>query len=227
MLIIIEVIAEPLNKLIIFISIAFVLLKTPLIGKYIAVINTLIHEVGHALVAMLTFGKVDKIKLFANTSGVAWSSSKFWVGRVLTSLAGYPIASATSYLFLYFIRNQKYMYILVIIIAILVFSLIFWVRNIYGFFWIITFLGSITIIINSGNMNLIENILLFISCILFVEAISSAFAIFKLSFIDPKNAGDATSLSRSIILIPAPIWGILFFAQSLLFGYGGIKLFMQ
>lgn len=224
--IIIEFIVNPLNKFIIFIIIAFILLKMPVIGKYIAVINTLIHEVGHALVAMFTFGKVEKIELFANTSGTAWSSSRFWIGRVLTSLAGYPFASATSYLFLYLIINQKYIYVLGILLIMLVFSFILWVRNLYGFFWIITFLVFMNGLIIYDNATLTYNILLFITTIIFMESISSAFDIFKLSFTQPTKAGDATSLWKSIIFAPSPIWGTFFFVQSLLFGYLGIRLFI-
>lgn len=218
---------EPLTKLAIFISIAFVLLKIPIIGKYVAVVNTLVHEVGHAIVAILTGGKVDKIELFANTEGTAWSSSRFWIGRVLTSLAGYPAASATAFLFLYLIDNQKYLYILIILLVVLIFSLVFWIRNLYGFFWVVTFSSIFVALILYGNAVLVVNVLLFITAIIFVESISSAFTILKLSFTQPTDAGDATSLWKSIIFIPSPIWGILFFVQSLFFGYLGINLFIS
>lgn len=198
----------------------------PIIGKYIAVINTLIHEVGHALIAKFTFGEVEKIELFADTSGVAWSSSRFWIGRVLTSLAGYITASATGYLFLYLIISQKYIYILFILLVVLIFSFFFWIRNLYGFLWTLTFSSLIIGLVLYDNKILTENILLFITSIIFVESVLSAFTIFKLSFTQPTKAGDATSLWKSIILIPSPVWGLFFFAQSLLFAYLGIKLFI-
>lgn len=216
---------EPLTKLVIFIIIAFILLKIPVIGKYVAVVNTLIHEVGHALVSKLTFGSVDKIELFSNTEGTAWSSSRFWIGRVLTSLAGYPAASATGFLFLYLIYNQKYIYVLIILLVVLIFSFIFWIRNLYGLFWVITFSAFIVALIMYNNTILTENVLLFITSIIFVESITSAFTILKLSITQPTNAGDATNLWKSIIFIPSPVWGVLFFSQSLVFGYMGIKLF--
>lgn len=177
--------------------------------------------------AVLTFGKVEKIELFANTEGTAWSTSRFWIGRVLTSLAGYPAASATAFLFLYLISNQNYFYVFVIIVFVMVFSLIFWIRNFYGAFWVITFTATFVTLIWYGNQTLNENILLFITSIILVESVFSAFDILKLSFMKPTDAGDTTNLWKSIIFIPSPVWGILFFVQSLAFGYLGINLFIQ
>lgn len=217
---------EPLTKLIIFIIIAFILVKLPVVGRYVAVVNTLIHEVGHALAAKLTFGKVEKIELFANTEGTAWSSSRFWIGRVITSLAGYPTASATGFLLLYLIYNQKYLYVLIILLSFLIISFIFWIRNLYGLFWVITFSAFIVWLIVYNNVTLTENVLLFITSIVFVESITSAFTILKLSISQPGNAGDATSVWKSIIFIPPQVWGVLFFSQSLFFGYLGISLYI-
>ena len=217
---------DPLVKLIIFIVTAFLLLKLPIIGRYIAVINTLIHEVGHALASKLTFGEVDRIELFSNTEGTAWSSNRFWIGRVLTSLAGYPTASATGFLLLYLIYNQKYLYSLIILLGILIFGFVFWIRNLYGLFWVMSFSSLIIWIVIYDNAILTESILLLITSIIFVESITSAFTIFRLSITQPGNAGDATSMWKSIIFIPPQIWGFLFFLQSLFFGYLGVSLYM-
>ena len=80
---------EITTKIIVYILIAILLTKLPIVGKYFALINTLIHEIGHQLASMVTFGKAHKIHLFANTEGLAFSSHRFWIGRVLTTLAGY------------------------------------------------------------------------------------------------------------------------------------------
>ena len=50
---------------------AFILGIIPVVGKYVAVINTFLHEVGHALIAYLLGGRVHSISLFANTEGTA------------------------------------------------------------------------------------------------------------------------------------------------------------
>ncbi|NLJ18295.1 M50 family metallopeptidase [Globicatella sulfidifaciens] len=219
-------ITDPFVKLIVFIVIAYVFLKLPIFGKYVSVVNTLFHEVGHALMALLTGGQVEKIELFSNSEGVAWSSNRFWLGRVLTSLAGYPTASATSFLFLYLISKGDYIYVFIILIAVLVFSFIFWIRNLYGLLWVITFTALFTLLALYGSEVLVSNILLIITSIIFVESITTSFDILKLSFSQPTRAGDATSLWKSIIFIPSPIWGVLFFVQSIVFGTLGVSLFL-
>ena len=120
---------------------AILLTKLPIIGKYFAMINTLIHEIGHQLTSMVTFGKAHKIHLFANTEGLAFSSHRFWIGRVLTTLAGYTFSSFMSASF-FLIYKGGYFLVIYILLAMLTISLFFWIRNWYGFFWILTFSGG-------------------------------------------------------------------------------------
>ena len=44
--------------------VAFLLPKVPVVGKFFNIINTLIHELGHALMALLFEGKVVRIEIF-------------------------------------------------------------------------------------------------------------------------------------------------------------------
>jgi Peptidase M50B-like len=212
---------------ILFVILSIILTKLPIIGKYFSIVNTLIHETGHALMALLTGGKVQKIQLFSNTEGAAWTSNPHWLGRVLTSLAGYVFSSATACLFLYFISIEKYDYILYILITILGLGLLFWIRNLYGFFWITTFCAGFGYLLWAGNATIIQYVLLFITAVIFVQSIISAFEILYLSFKDSHNAGDATNLARATYIIPAQIWGLFFFLQSLFFGWKGIELFFN
>lgn len=222
-----DIINEPLFKITLSIVLALALLKTPIVGKYLSVINTLFHEVGHAVISILTFGKVEKIELFSNTEGAAWSSSRFFIGRILTSLAGYPAASATALLFLFLISKNNFLYIFIIISFVLLFSLIFWIRNIYGLFWSTSSLALLYGLIVYGNPLFIEIVLMIITSILLVQSILSSWDILNLSFKTPTEAGDATSLWKSTLIIPPQVWGILFFVQSLFFTSLGIKLFIS
>lgn len=210
---------------IIFVVLSILFTKLPVIGKYFSIVNTLIHETGHALMAIATGGKVAKIELFANTEGTAWTSSRSWIGRVLTSLAGYVFSSFIAFLFLYFLSIGKYDYILYILITILLLGLIFWVRNLYGFFWITTFCAGFGYLIWNGNAAFIQYVLLFITSVIFVQSVISAFEILYLSFKNSRDAGDATNLARTTIIIPAQIWGIFFFLQSLFCAWKGIKFY--
>lgn len=207
--------------IVIFLLIAFGISRIPVIGKYVKVVNTMIHESGHALMAMLTSGKVYSISLFANTEGVARTGSRFWVGRVLTSIAGYPFSSFVSFVLMYFLFHQKYEIICYALLGFVVINVLFWVRNIYGILWLLTFGAILGVIWYTGFTTWgVYLITLFVS-IVFVEAIYTAFIILWLSIREKENAGDARNLSRSTF-IPTVIWGLLFALQSLYFGYLGI-----
>ncbi|MEX3623722.1 M50 family metallopeptidase [Viridibacillus arvi] len=231
--------------LLIFIIVAAIVSRLPIVGKYFSIINTLIHEIGHALMAIITGGKVDKIQLFANTEGTAWTSNRFWLGRVLTSAAGYVFSSFIAFAFLYSISIERFEYcipieklgycisieryelILYTLVVFLVIGLLFWIRNLYGFFWMISFTAGFAYLIWKGNDVVTEYVLLFITATILVQSIYSAWEILYLSFKSPSDAGDATNLAKSTFIIPAQVWGIFFFLQSLYFGWLGLSLFLR
>src|SRR5688572_11763556 len=86
---------------------AFLICRIPKIGVYFRCINTLIHEVGHALFSILTSGSVERIDLFADTSGAAYTKSKNIFGKLLVPLAGYTFASAASWGAFWLLENGK------------------------------------------------------------------------------------------------------------------------
>lgn len=233
-----------INFLILFV-LAIIVLKTPVIGKYVKIINTLIHEIGHALMAIVTRGSVGKIQLFANTEGAAWTSNRFWIGRFLTSIAGYPFASIMGFVFCYLITKQSPINIdfsfrsinidlsvsgfdmtIYILILFLVISLVFWVRNLYGFFWMITFTALFGFILWLNNPFITENVVIFIVAVIVIEAFTTTIDIVMLSFKTPHNAGDAKNLAEATYIIPAQVWGIVFLLQAIYFGVKSILLFI-
>ena len=77
--------------------VAFLLPRLPVVGKFFNIINTLIHELGHALMSLLLHGKVMKIQIFQDTSGVTTTKSDSKFKSTLVSLAGYPFASVMAF----------------------------------------------------------------------------------------------------------------------------------
>jgi hypothetical protein len=208
---------ETINYLIFFV-IALIATRTPVIGKYFRSINTMNHENGHSFSSLLTGGVVHRIDLFANTEGVATTGSRWWLGRVITSLAGYPYASFMAYIFYYFLLSEKYDLLFYGLAVIVILNLILWVRNLYGIIWLISLISLLGGLHYVGNEQYIEYSLLFIGSILLVDSIASALVIFILSLKNPNDAGDTTNLKNST-LISARFWGLLFLSQSLWFGY--------
>lgn len=215
------------KKIVLFIILAVILTQMPIIGKYFSIVNTLIHETGHSLIAIITGGEVQSISLFSNTEGATLSSYRFWIGGFLTSGAGYVFASFMAFLFMALIYKRKSKYVLSILLGILVIGLLFWVRNPFGLFWIITIIIGFLWILWKGSKRVLDYLALFITSLLLVESVTSAFEIMYLSFVSSSSAGDATNLAKMTYIIPTQLWGVLFFIQSLFFARLGLKRFFR
>ncbi|GGM42722.1 hypothetical protein GCM10011351_30830 [Paraliobacillus quinghaiensis] len=211
------------KKLALFIILAVFLTQMPFIGPYFSIVNTLIHEAGHAIMSLVTGGDVQSIALFSNTEGATLVSNRYWLGGFMTSIAGYVFASYMAYLFLTLIYKRKSRYVLLIFLGLLLISLIFWIRNLYGLFWIITIIAVFSWVLARGSKRILDYFALFIASLVLVESVTSAFEIMFLSFVSPSNAGDATTLANMTFLIPALVWGIAFFVQALFFARLGLR----
>ncbi|MFZ3580348.1 M50 family metallopeptidase [Virgibacillus sp. DJP39] len=211
------------KKVALFIVLAILLTQMPIIGQYFSIINTLIHETGHALIAIITGGEVQSVSLFSNTEGATLTSYRYWIGGFLTSIAGYVFSSLLAYLFMVLIFKRKSGYVLSILLGILIVSLIFWVRNPFGLFWVITITSGFLWVLLKGSKPALDNMALFLTSLLLVESVTSSLEIMYLGFVSPNNAGDATNLADVTFIIPALIWGTFFFVQSLFFARLGLK----
>jgi hypothetical protein len=210
-------------KFFLFLGLAFLLIHIPIIGNYVKVINTLIHESGHALIALLGGNVVENISLFMNSEGATYSNQSTWLGSFFTSLAGYTFASFMAFLAFLLIRKNKHNILIDILLGFIVLNLIFWVRNPYGLFWLCSFGVAFLLLLIKGSQKLRNQLLLLIAAILLVDSVQSAYEILYISVFQPQAAGDAANLARLTVFIPSSIWGIFFFIQALLFGYFGLK----
>ncbi|WP_052352779.1 M50 family metallopeptidase [Neobacillus dielmonensis] len=209
-------------KFFIFLIAAFLLIHAPLIGNYFRVINTLFHESGHALVALMG-GKVERISLFMNSEGATYSRQTTWIGSFVTSMSGYIFSSFMAFLSFLLIGKKKQNLLIDILLGFIALNLIFWVRNPYGVFWLLSFALFFLYLLIKGSQGLRNHLLLLIASVLLVDSIKSSYEILYLSFIQPSAAGDAANLARLSLIVPAPIWGAFFFIQALWFGYFGLK----
>jgi hypothetical protein len=201
---------------------AFLLIHVPILGSYVKVINTLIHESGHAFIALLG-GNVETISLFMNSEGATVSSQSTWIGSFFTSLSGYTFASFMAFLSFLLLGRNKETLLIDILLGFLFLNLIFWVRNPYGIFWICSFAVAFLLLLIKGSLRFRNYILLLVASILLVDSVQSAFEILQISILQPGAAGDAANLAQLTGVIPSPFWGLFFFLQSLLFCYFGLK----
>jgi hypothetical protein len=210
------------TKFFLFIVIAFLLVQLPVVGDYVRVLNTVIHESGHALIALLG-GHIEKIALLSNSEGITYGHETGKIEGIFCSMAGYICSSLMGFISFWLIRKKKYTLLIDILLGILFLNLILWVRNPFGMIWIVSFAFGFLLLLTKGKQNVINHFLLLLASILLVDSIKSSFEIFEISIIHPKFAGDAANLSTLTTFIPTQAWGFFFLVQALLFPILSLK----
>lgn len=206
--------------------VAFVLMRIPFLGKYLIVVNTMIHESGHALMALLTNGQVLSISLFMNTEGLTWTASTSRFGQISTSLAGYVFSSVAAYLFFLLLKRGRQQWVCYILLGFIAANLVLWVRNVFGMIWLVTFGALLVYLLRSHREKVVRYAMLFVCGIVLVDSIWSAFQVLELAVMSPSFAGDASNLARYAIL-PAFIWAVFFLAQSLFFAWLAVRSWLK
>ncbi|OLS39891.1 M50 family metallopeptidase [Bacillus sp. MRMR6] len=205
-----------------FMAFAFMLVQLPIVGDYFRIINTLIHESGHAFVALLG-GNIETISLFMNSDGVTYGTESTWIINLLTSAAGYILSSFIAFLSFWLIKRKKYTIFIDILLGFIIINLILWVRNPYGLFWLLSFGLIFLSFLIKGSKNLIKNLCQLIASVLLIESVSTAYDILVISFLQPHSAGDAANLSKLTIFLPPQVWGMFFLLQALFFCFLSYK----
>ena len=213
---------QPSNLFYLILVLTLIITRIPLIGKYFRVVDTIIHETAHALMAVLTSGKVLSINLFADTSGstVTKSSNKF--GMVMVSLAGYPVSSLTALLMMYLISTGNHLLIIFILVSIAITGMVLFIRNGYGLLWAGTFSVINFLVIYFDNPIVIKSLSIFYSLIILTDSVIAPMYLLVLSVTQSAKAGDATNLKKATH-IPAVIWALLFTAIAVYCGYWAVK----
>lgn len=207
--------------------VVFILNRVPFVGKYLRVVNTLIHESGHAVAALIASGEVYAVELFSDRSGTTVTKrADTKKGRFFVAFMGYPFGSAVAYGLFYLISIDECIMALYALACFAILNLMFYVRNSYGIFWIITFTAIIFLVRFYGNEIALYAFTSWLCGIMLFEALYSSIELITICRRKPKNAGDASDLAY-ISKIPSMFWAILFFAQSCLFIYLSAKLFFN
>ncbi|MDP4155227.1 MAG: M50 family metallopeptidase [Bacillota bacterium] len=210
------------SKFFLFIIIAVLLVQLPILGDYVRVLNTVIHESGHAVIALFG-GHLEKIALLSDSEGITYGPESGKIEGIFSSMAGYICSSFMGFFSFWLIRKKKYTLLIDILLGILFLNLILWVRNLFGMIWIVTFAFGFLLLLIKGKQNFINHFLLLIASILLVDSVKSSFEIFEMSIIHPKIAGDAANLSILTSFIPAQAWGVFFLVQALFFPILAVK----
>lgn len=207
----------------IFLLLSLVLPRIPVVGKFFSVINTAVHEFGHAFMALLTQGSVEKIELFKDTSGVTTTKSTHTWKSILISLAGYPCATSVSWLLFRMIQLQAERGVIIGLSVLFFIMLMFWIRNGYGVLWVLLFCGFNILLLYKTNEQHIHYAALFYAFIMISTSIYDAVVLLVLSIRDSKKAGDATNLAKNTG-IPALFWSVVMLAYTAWVVYKVVRL---
>ena len=202
---------------------ALLLSLIPILGKFINVVNTLIHESAHAIVSLLSSGEVVHVKLSADASGAAQTKSKYWLGKVLTSLAGYLGSSLAAWLLFYLVLHNKYTWVYYLLFALILVNLTLWVRNTFGIIWLLVFGTLSGFVYWYSNADYMYYFAVFISFVVLINSVSTAITLLYISIKTPGKSGDAKNLS-DFTLIPSLIWALLFVGFSVFVAYKVIQM---
>ena len=217
------------TKTFIIIAITFIILVIRIknIGIAFRSINTLIHELSHAIMALLTGGKVTEIKLNDNASRSCRTKSKGNFKTFLVSSSGYISSALFSLLLFYSLNKEWNQYFFYFFMFISIIALIFWIRNAYGIIWTLAFasINFALILIPNAIHNYSNYILLIFGLLIAIDNLIACLTLLYISIITPKKAGDATNIAKTT-KIPAFFWALLFLTITIYICYQSYLLFL-
>lgn len=183
-------------------------------SNWFRMLDTMIHEFGHAAATLLVSGRVLRIELYPDHSGVTYSVVSGGIGHLFVSLAGYMTASLFAIGLFYGYSRQKQGHGLIIITALALLSGLLFVRNGYGMIWLILFIAlNLLFLVVGGRIRSFYYLLLAFLCL--EESVMAPITLLLMALTRPGSAGDAANLA-ALTGIPAIMWALLFLAFSLL-----------
>lgn len=214
-----------LKALLFLVGAAFLTRLIPF-SSWFRILDTMIHELGHAVMTLLMSGQVLSIELNPDHSGVTYSmlASGGW-GPIVVSLAGYMSASLFAILMFYGYAKKKQDTGLITITVLALLMVIFFVRAGYGLWWLVIFMIVNLIFYFIGGK--IRNFYyLLLAFLVLEESVVSPLTLLIMAVTRPKQAGDATNLANMTGL-PAFVWALLFLLFSLWCAKTALQLFWK
>ncbi|MDJ0799520.1 MAG: M50 family metallopeptidase [Calothrix sp. MO_167.B12] len=202
-------------------------------GDYIlypfTILATWFHEMGHGLAAIILGGDFRQLQIYGNGSGVAFYSGRLYfgsIGRALVAAAGPmgpPIAGAG--LILADRKLQTASFCLKILGSFLLFSVLIWVRSLFGIV-AITLLGLVILGISLKAPKWMQG---FAVQFLGVQACISTYH--QLNYLFSSNAGSLglsdTAQIQQQLFLPYWFWGGLMAIASLVILVQSLRIAYQ
>lgn len=192
-------------------------------SSWFRMLDTMIHEFGHAIATLLVSGRVLRIELYPDHSGVTYSVITSGWSQLLVSLAGYITASLFAVALFYSYSRQKQGQGLMIITALALVSGLLFVRNGYGLIWLLIFIAlNLLFLVIGGRIRSFYYLLLAFLCL--EESVMAPLTLLLLAVSRPGSAGDAANLA-ALTGVPAMVWALLFFVVAVLCARAALNLY--
>jgi Peptidase M50B-like len=165
--------------------------------------TTWVHESGHAVMTVLVGGRVTSITIKPDTSGL--TQSLVPVGRVargLVASSGYLGAAVVGCLLIASIRVERWAQVILLSLgALMLLTLVFWVRNIFGAAVVLAWSLALITLARKGVVNALR---FFLSLLAIQVALNAVYDIRVLFLIDRRQS-DAATMAR-LFLLPSWVW---------------------
>lgn len=185
---------------------------------------TIVHEAGHALVAVLSGRRLQGIMLHSDTSGVTVSRGKrTGPGMVLTALAGYPAPALLGLGFSALIVLDLSAMVLMIA-ALLLLAVLVMVRNAFGVLAVVATAAALTAVAYLGTANIKAAFVYVIVWFLLLGAPRAVLELQSKRRRGTARDSDADQLAR-LTGVPAFLWVLVMGVTALIcLVVGGVQL---
>jgi hypothetical protein len=173
--------------------------------------TTWVHECGHALMTILVGGRVTSIAIEPDTSGLTQSLVPLGrVARGLVASSGYLGAAVVGCLLMAATRVEKWAHVILLTLgACMLFTLVLWMRNPFGFGIVLAWGVALVALARTG----IGNAPRFLLSLLAIQvALNSVYDIRVLFLID-RGQSDAATMAR-LFLLPSWMWATAWMLMS-------------
>lgn len=201
--------------MLLFAALTVVLWRIPygMIALYpFTILSTWFHEMAHGIMALVLGGNFHQLEIYADGSGLAiWSGNLFGgnIGKAIVAMAGPLGPTIAGVLLIILSKNEKRVKIILFIFSgILAFSVIYWIRSVYGIPVILTFAVLIFFAALKMKPNNQRLLLIFLGIQSFLSIyLSIGYLMSQEAYIDNQFQISDTGVIAQNLFFPYWIWG--------------------
>lgn len=204
-----EKLLNPQLYFFIMLTFAVIISRTPLKSPFLW-LETFFHEFSHGLAAIFTFGWIVKIEVNFNGSGACFTRGGLRLPILLSGYLGAVTWGALIFLAGYKLNAHGDILLLKVLITVIIFSTIMWVRNFKTLIIMASILGVFYIPTQVSNPLIPSLVVEFLGLYVLQSAASA-----PLDLIDGKHVGDGAALADMTKIFPEGVWIFLWFSYAL------------